>query len=135
MLLAILSGVATRRVSAPANGRRPGGTRSRPAPGGPDRRVRPPPAAAGQETITLSGVGDVIMGTAPGNLPPNNGAGFFDPVKQALAADLVMGNLETPLSDDTGYSKCGNPPSDELLPVLRCRRATRTTCATPGSRC
>ena len=52
------------------------------------------------------------MGSFNLGLPPNNGAGFFDPVKEALASDLVMGNLETPLSDPTGYSKCGDPPSD-----------------------
>jgi hypothetical protein len=69
----------------------------------------PPPAAS--ETITLSGVGDVIMGSANLGLPPNNGAGFFDPVKEALASDLVMGNLETPLSEPTGYVKCGDPAS------------------------
>ena len=27
--------------------------------------------------------------------------------RQALAADLVMGNLEEPLTDDTGHAKCG----------------------------
>ena len=70
-----------------------------------------PPAAF--ETVTLSGVGDVIMGTAPGNLPPRDGAGFFDPVKDALSSDLVMGNLETPLTENTGTVKCGyvTPPA------------------------
>jgi poly-gamma-glutamate capsule biosynthesis protein CapA/YwtB (metallophosphatase superfamily) len=62
--------------------------------------------------ITLSGVGDVIMGAVPGNLPPSDGAGFFDPVKSALASDLVMGNLETPLTEPTGHGKCGDPPSE-----------------------
>lgn len=57
-------------------------------------------------TITLSAVGDIIMGTA-GSLPPRDGEGFFDGVREALAADLVMGNLEEPLTDDTGYRKCG----------------------------
>jgi poly-gamma-glutamate capsule biosynthesis protein CapA/YwtB (metallophosphatase superfamily) len=52
----------------------------------------------------------VIMGTeyrsGGGKIPPQNGQGFFDPVRSALAADLVMGNLETPLTIDTGASKC-----------------------------
>ncbi|MEJ3742201.1 CapA family protein [Actinomycetes bacterium KLBMP 9797] len=65
------------------------------------------PSAAGAETISLSGTGDIIMGNAPGKLPPNGGKGFFDDVKSALAADLVMGNLEEPLTDDTGAGKCG----------------------------
>jgi hypothetical protein len=61
------------------------------------------PAPAQDETVTYSGVGDVIMGDATLGLPPNNGAGFFDPVKADLASDLVMGNLELPLSDPTGH--------------------------------
>lgn len=66
------------------------------------------PAAAG--VITLSATGDIIMGSAPNRLPANGGAGFFDSVKSGLAADLVMGNLEQPLTGDTGASKCGSPP-------------------------
>ncbi|MEU7871207.1 CapA family protein [Dactylosporangium sp. NPDC049140] len=58
------------------------------------------------EGITLSATGDIVMGMAPGGLPPNNGKGFFDPVKQYLAADFQMGNLEQVLTDDTGVGKC-----------------------------
>ena len=61
-------------------------------------------------TITLSATGDVIMGSAPNRLPANDGAGFFDSVRSALKSDLVMGNLEQPLTNDTGASKCGTPP-------------------------
>lgn len=61
-------------------------------------------------TITLSATGDVIMGSAPNRLPANGGDGFFDSVKSGLKSDLVMGNLEQPLTDDTGASKCGTPP-------------------------
>lgn len=63
------------------------------------------PAPVGQ--ITVSGVGDVIMGTAPGSTPPNAGHGYFDGVSAALHSDLVMGNLEQALSSDTGHVKCG----------------------------
>ncbi|HTJ38308.1 MAG TPA: CapA family protein [Dactylosporangium sp.] len=56
--------------------------------------------------ITLSATGDIVMGMAPGGLPPNNGKGFFDPVKQYLTADFQMGNLEQVLTDDTGVGKC-----------------------------
>lgn len=62
------------------------------------------------DAITLSATGDIIMGSAPGKLPPNGGAGFFKSVKASLEADLVMGNLEQPLTEDTGISKCGSPP-------------------------
>ena len=98
VMLAVLSGVVT---SAIAGGRAPAWQ-------GVDQPSVPPPtvsapAAPGEEdTITLAGVGDVIMGTQPDDLPPRGGSGFFDPVKDALAADLVMGNLETPLTEDTG---------------------------------
>jgi poly-gamma-glutamate capsule biosynthesis protein CapA/YwtB (metallophosphatase superfamily) len=68
-----------------------------------------PPAASGRTgTITLSATGDIIMGSAPNRLPAAGGAGFFDSVREALVADLVMGNLEQPLTDDTGASKCGS---------------------------
>ena len=29
----------------------------------------------------MTATGDIVMGMAPGGLPPNNGKGFFDPVK------------------------------------------------------
>ena len=66
----------------------------------------PSPAGA-ENTISMSATGDIIMGDAPGRLPAGGGRGFFDSVKSALAADLVMGNLEEPLTEDTGASKCG----------------------------
>ncbi|WP_173083972.1 CapA family protein [Phytohabitans rumicis] len=67
----------------------------------------PPSGKAAGRSISLSATGDIIMGNAPGKLPPNSGEGFFDSVRAALAADLVMGNLEEPLTDDTGAGKCG----------------------------
>ncbi|MEH0934422.1 CapA family protein [Micromonospora psammae] len=78
-----------------------GGTTSSPAPGD-----KPTDAPAGGE-ITLSATGDIVMGMAPSRLPANGGKGFFDEVKGALEADLVMGNLEEPLTEDTGAGKCG----------------------------
>jgi hypothetical protein len=71
--------------------------------------------AAGREesatvaSVTLSATGDIMMSSAPNGLPPRNGAGFFDGVRKDLASDLVMGNLEQPLTEDTGASKCGSP--------------------------
>jgi poly-gamma-glutamate capsule biosynthesis protein CapA/YwtB (metallophosphatase superfamily) len=61
------------------------------------------------EAITFSATGDIIMGSAPNRLPANRGEGFFDSVRDALKSDLVMGNLEQPLTGDTGSSKCGSP--------------------------
>ncbi len=66
------------------------------------------PATSKAPTVSMAAVGDVIMGTAPSYLPPRAGAGLFDPVRDALAGDLVMGNLEEPLTDDLGVDKCGS---------------------------
>ncbi|HEX6873919.1 MAG TPA: CapA family protein, partial [Micromonosporaceae bacterium] len=103
VLVGILSGVASAslfsRDGSPATWRDVDG----PKPSSTGAPVVPPGPA---DTVTLSGVGDVIMGTLPGDVPPRNGEGFFDPVKDALAADLIMGNLETPLTEDTGRVKC-----------------------------
>lgn len=57
------------------------------------------------DAISLSATGDIVMGR-PGAYPANDGKGFFDKVKSLLAADLVMGNLEEPVTDDTGVRKC-----------------------------
>ncbi|WP_433536080.1 CapA family protein [Micromonospora sp. CA-249363] len=64
-------------------------------------------ATASGGAISLSATGDIIMGNAPGRLPAAGGKGFFDSVTGALKADLVMGNLEEPLTVDTGTGKCG----------------------------
>jgi poly-gamma-glutamate capsule biosynthesis protein CapA/YwtB (metallophosphatase superfamily) len=67
-------------------------------------------AASPSQTITLSATGDIMMSNAPSRMPPSGGVGFFDDVQKDLKSDLVMGNLEQPLTDDTGASKCGSPP-------------------------
>jgi poly-gamma-glutamate capsule biosynthesis protein CapA/YwtB (metallophosphatase superfamily) len=58
----------------------------------------------------MSATGDIIMGRAPNKLPANGGKDFFKSVQEGLKSDLVMGNLEQPLTGDTGTSKCGSPP-------------------------
>lgn len=58
------------------------------------------------KTITLGAVGDIIMGDAPEELPANGGRDFFDDVKDLFEADLMMGNMEEPITDDTGHKKC-----------------------------
>jgi Bacterial capsule synthesis protein PGA_cap len=112
VLIGIISGVIAAAIaSAPAATWREPGSQSTADPGAPPSDAAAPPAAAA-ETITLSGVGDVIMGSANLGTPPNNGAGFFDGVREALAADLVMGNLDMTLSDPTGYAKCSPGATD-----------------------
>ncbi|MET8909362.1 CapA family protein [Micromonospora sp. NPDC004551] len=70
------------------------------------------PSEAAEKSISLTATGDVIMGNAPSRLPANGGKGFFDDVEAALKGDLVMGNLEEPLTDDTGAGKCGPQPKN-----------------------
>jgi poly-gamma-glutamate capsule biosynthesis protein CapA/YwtB (metallophosphatase superfamily) len=53
--------------------------------------------------VTLSAVGDSELGNTP-HLPANANA-YFDPVRAALAAPIVFGNLEGTLTDAT-TSKC-----------------------------
>jgi hypothetical protein len=67
-----------------------------------------PSGSAGPvESISMSATGDIVMGSVPGRLPANGGKDFFAGVEKALQADLVMGNLEEPLTVDTGRRKCG----------------------------
>lgn len=69
----------------------------------------PTPSASPEprpKTVTLGAVGDIIMGDAPQELPANGGKDFFDDVKGLFKADLMMGNMEEPLTEDTGYRKC-----------------------------
>jgi poly-gamma-glutamate capsule biosynthesis protein CapA/YwtB (metallophosphatase superfamily) len=106
LLLGIGAGLVTRdffRPPGPPPQWLPSGAKPSPAASGQPSPAAAPPAHG---EITLSGVGDVIMGTLPSSLPPNDGVGMFDPVKAALAADVVMGNLESALSESTGYVKC-----------------------------
>jgi hypothetical protein len=90
------------RSAAPAGNQAAGGPSAAPSAGG---------TAAKAGSISLSATGDIVMGNAPGSLPPADGRDFFAAVRKALAADLVMGNLEEPLTDDTGRRKCGTASS------------------------
>ncbi len=66
------------------------------------------------DTITIIGVGDIMMGTnypSESYLPPNDGKDIFDPVKEILrGADLTFGNLEGVLLSGKGnVKKCNDP--------------------------
>ncbi|MEU6199361.1 CapA family protein [Streptomyces sp. NPDC047061] len=71
------------------------------------RTTRPgapaPPHPVG--TVRIAAVGDIVMGSLPDDLPPDDGASFFDPVDDLLAGDVVLGNLEGTLTTG-GSSKC-----------------------------
>ncbi|NIR15910.1 MAG: hypothetical protein GWN86_19090, partial [Desulfobacterales bacterium] len=48
------------------------------------------------EPLTITAVGDIMMGTdwPESLLPPENGQGIFNGVKEYLSGDIVLGNLE-----------------------------------------
>ena len=76
-----------------------------PAPGartGTDGSSTPPPAP--RRGITIAAVGDTMLGSTP-VLPPDPAA-YLAPVRGALRAGLVFGNLEGTLTDRTA-GKCG----------------------------
>jgi hypothetical protein len=64
-------------------------------------------AAPVEATVSITAVGDIVMGTTTYGLPPDGGRSFFDQVAQELRGDIVLGNLEGTLSTGPG-SKCGS---------------------------
>jgi poly-gamma-glutamate capsule biosynthesis protein CapA/YwtB (metallophosphatase superfamily) len=64
---------------------------------------------AGPGPVTISVVGDTDLGNTP--LLPPDPATYLDPVKSALAAQIVFGNLEGTLTNATA-SKCGAGSSE-----------------------
>src|SRR5690349_2990760 len=108
--LAVLAGIGMGSVAFAQRGSGPGPRWQEPALGSAAVSARPAASTAGVRSITISATGDIIMGSAPNRLPPDDGAGFFDSVRDDLESDLVMGNLEQSLTEDTGASKCGTPP-------------------------
>ena len=86
----------------------PGGT----APGS-AATSSPSPAPA---EVTVTGVGDVIMGSTP-DLPPDGGRGFFDAVRGQLRGDVVSGNVDAAITDATVSTKC--PPGSSQCYAFR----------------
>jgi poly-gamma-glutamate capsule biosynthesis protein CapA/YwtB (metallophosphatase superfamily) len=68
---------------------------------------------APKDTISLIGVGDIMLGTTypAGYLPPNDGKDLLAPVKDTLKnADITFGNQEGALFDGEGTpKKCQDP--------------------------
>jgi len=124
--LALVGGSTAVAVAFPDDDRR------REPAAGPERAAKPgtpstppPSSAAAESLVEIAGVGDVILGAAP-TLPPNNGATFFDGVRGELTGDVVMGNLESPLTDDTGHRKCKPPPTPSAAPTPRPKPSPKT---------
>ena len=70
---------------------------------------------AQKETISIIGVGDIMMGTNYPNtsyLPANNGKDLFSDVEDFLKGDIVFGNLEGCILNSGGTPKsCKDPNS------------------------
>lgn len=74
-----------------------------------DGSVGESPGSSPHPILNIVAAGDIRMGTAyPANgLPPEDGRGIFGGVGEELRdGDLVLGNLEGPLSDDALPIKC-----------------------------
>ena len=75
-----------------------------PGHGKPDRSAKKATPAKASK-VTFAATGDVAMGRTP-VLPPDGGATFFAHVERQLRGDVVLGNLETALTNGEA-SKCG----------------------------
>lgn len=75
-----------------------------PAPVPPRRRTGRP--------ITISAVGDTMLGTPRYGLPPDDGRGIFADVRDLIRADIALVNLEGTLSTTTA-SKCPPVPAPD----------------------
>lgn len=62
------------------------------------------------EPVTFTWVGDMMLGstTPTPELAPNGARNMFDSVRSLLVADVVMGNLEGPLTDSGPKDKCAD---------------------------
>lgn len=80
----------------------------------PQLEAKYPDFVSPTRSISVIGVGDIMMGTnypSSRTLPPNDGRDLFEPVKHILAsADLSFGNLEGVILTGKGTPKrCANP--------------------------
>lgn len=76
----------------------------------------PHPAAPTKESLSIIGVGDIMLGTNypdAGYLPPNDGRNLLTPVADILRdADLTFGNLEGAILTGKGTSKTISDPGE-----------------------
>ncbi len=106
--------------------------------------VTPPPAARILAPVTIAFVGDINLGTLtiPAGIPPDVGRGLFDASRDALSADLVVGNFEGVLGDSGTTYKCGRegrhvtladtaPPKPVPAPPASAARRKRAAASPP----
>ena len=127
-LLAVLVPAVALAAAACSSAGSPGGTAASPAvgatgsaspavtltTGGAPNPAALPRKSAGGASVTLTAVGDMILGITP-ELPPDP-ASYFEAVEPALkhGAQIVFGNLEGTLTTATA-SKCGAGPSADCF--------------------
>lgn len=73
-----------------------------------------PQRFASADVLTVAAVGDIMTGTTWPEpfLPPRDGEGLLDPVKEVLSpGDIVFGNLEGPMLEGGTPAKCGKKKS------------------------
>ncbi|CAN5638113.1 CapA family protein [soil metagenome] len=80
-----------------------------------------PQKAKNNEPLTITAVGDIMIGSTSINdtfLPPNNGADMFKEVTPILSkADITFGNLEGPMLEGGKTTKC--PPASKRCFAFR----------------
>src|SRR3954471_7247509 len=69
------------------------------------------PGSAPGPAVSISAVGDIIMGSTP-QLPPDDGRHLFDGVTGQVTGTVALANLDQTLTDDAAVSKCGAASSD-----------------------
>ena len=67
----------------------------------------PARAAAQAGQVSIGATGDLLIHDIGHAVPADGGAGYFSAVRPWFNQDLVTGNLEQVISDDTGFDKCG----------------------------
>lgn len=60
--------------------------------------------------VSIASTGDLLIYDIGHDIPEDGGASYFEAVQPWFTQDLVTGNLEEAISEDTGYVKCGADP-------------------------
>ena len=71
------------------------------------------PAVAGERAgeVSIGATGDILLYDVQHGIPEDRGRSYFDDVRPWFTQDLVTGNLEQAITEDTGYDKCGRNDS------------------------
>ena len=90
--------------------------------------AEPTPTPETPDTITISAVGDIMLGSPFPNdsrMPPNDGADLLKDVTPILsAADIAFGNMEGPIVDGGTSEKCGIPKPGQPIRCFAFRMPT-----------